>query len=208
MATSTRAGLVTLLGEWSTYTDITTDQYGDFIAWAHEEIGRRLRARVMLASETATVNSETLALPTRFAAIRSFYLGTTTRTALKVVSPENVHELIGQAASQTYPEVVAVEGNGFRFGPTFTGSATGYLLFYQKPAALVASTDTNDVLTNYPFLYVYGAMEALHMFKEDDEQADRWGQKFGALIEDINRRDAADAYSGPLMSRIPPQGIV
>jgi hypothetical protein len=56
------------------------------------------------------------------------------------------------------------------------------------------------VLTAYPYLYLYGALEALFLYLEDDNNADRYGQRFGALIDSINAEAARDTMRGPLMA--------
>jgi hypothetical protein len=51
-------------------------------------------------------------------------------------------------------------------------------------------------------------MEALSDFLEDDAGAQKWGGKFGALIEDINSRDAKDTMAGPIQAQPYPGGVV
>jgi hypothetical protein len=203
---STKAELVTAIEAFATYDQSAYIDY--FIAWAHQEITRRLRCNTLLTSADVTVSAETASLPTRFAALKRFYLDTSPRTQLTLISPEGVQDRIAQSASQTYPEVLCVEGSSFRFGPIFTGSATGKCLYYQAPATLSADGDTNTVLTAYPFLYLWGSLEALYRFMEDDNNADRYGALFGALIEDVNGKEAADAMSGPLQMQNAPQRVV
>ena len=52
--------------------------------------------------------------------------------------------------------------------------------------------------TKYPFLYLYGALEALFRYLEDDNNTDRYGGLFGALLDSINAEEAKDATRGPL----------
>jgi hypothetical protein len=209
MALATYGGLVASLGTWGTYTDLTAAEYADFVAWADEEIARRLRANVLLASASLTLSAEAISQPAGFLALKRVYLDTTPRRALQTVSAEGAMDLSAQFTADTYPTHVAVEGTLLRFAPAFTGTTTtASCLYYKRQTAMSLDADTNVVLTAYPYLYLYGAMEALHIFKEDDDQADRWGQKFGALIEDINVRDAKDTMAGPIQSRPHPGGVV
>lgn len=200
MALDTKAGLVTNLQDFSTYSDLTAANYADFITWAHQEIKRRLRANAMLASADIAVSAETASRPAGFLAFKRAYLDTSPRRKLMTASAETVMDLATQYVTQTYPEYVAVEGSLLRFGPQFSWTGTVKALYYKAPDELTDDDDTNAILLAYPYVYLFGAMEALHIFKEDDEQADRWGGKFGALIEDINNRDAKDTMSGPLQS--------
>jgi hypothetical protein len=197
VALTTLGGLKTALAAWSTYADVT-DQLDDFVAWAHQEINRRLRANVMLATADLTIIAETVSQPTGFLSFKRLYLDVTPRQRVKVTTPEEVSDIIVGSCTAQYPTHVAVEGSLLHFAPIFTGSPTGKALYYAEPDALVDDADTNVVMVRYPYLYLYGAMEALHVFKEDDDQVQVWGGRFSALIEDINTRDAADrAGSAP-----------
>lgn len=207
MSLANYAGLKASIASWATRSDLTV-QIPDFVTWAQQEIGRRLRCSILLRRATATIATETLAVPTDFAAIRAFYLETSPRRTLTVNSPEGIIDFSAAYANAPYPTDVAVEGEVFRFGPTFTGSATGLMVYYAIPAAMVADTDVNAVLTKYPMLYLFGALEALFRYLEDDDNAQVYGGQFGALIESINQTSAADAMSGPLQLRPYPGGIV
>lgn len=208
MALANYGDLKDSIASWSTYTDVE-DEIPDFVAWADAEIARKLRANVLLASASLTLSAETISQPTGFLALRRVYLDTTPRRSLTTVSPEAAMDMSVNYSAGTYPDAVAVEGTLLRFAPTFTGTTTtATCLYYKRPTALSDDADTNVVLTAYPYLYLFGALEALHRFKEDDDQAERFGSQFGALIESIKATEAADVMSGPLQSRPYPGGIV
>jgi hypothetical protein len=208
MALTTYAGLKASIADWSTYSDVTT-QIEDFVAWAHQEICRRLRANVMLASADLTLSAETISQPTGFLGFKRLYLDTTPRRRIFTASAESIMDLGAQLTAGQYPTHVATEGTLLRFGPPFTATATtGKALYWKEPTTMSADADTNVVLAKYPYLYLFGALEALHAFKEDGEMAASFGGKFGALLDDINTRDAGDTMSGPLMSMPSPGGVV
>lgn len=197
MALTTYTGLIAAIPAWATYSDVTS-YLDDFITWANQEINRRLRSSVMLASADITVSAETATPPTGFLAFRRAYLDTSPRRKLTTGSPEAVMDLSTQYMTQTYPERVALEGTLLRFGPQFTWTGTVKALYYKEMTAPSGSNATNAVMTKYPYLYLWGSLQALHTFKEDDNNADRFGGMFDDLIEDINTRDAGDAMSGEL----------
>jgi hypothetical protein len=208
MSLGTYGGLKDSIADWSTYSDLTT-QIPDFVTWAHQEICRRLRANVMLASADLTLSAETISQPTGFLGFKRLYLDTTPRRRIFTTSAESAMDLGTQFAASSYPTHVATEGTVLRFAPPFTATTTvGKGLYYKEPVALSADSDTNVVLTKYPYLYLFGSLEALHAFKEDEEMAASFGGKFGALLDDINNRDAADTMSGPLVSMPAPGGVV
>lgn len=208
MSLDTYAGLKASIADWSTYSDVTTE-IPDFVAWAHQEICRRLRANVMLATADLTLSAETVAQPTGFLGFKRVYLDTTPRRRIFTTSAESAMDLGFQMAPAQYPTHVAKEGTLLRFAPPFTGTTTvAKSLYFKKPTTLTADGDTNVVLAEYPYLYLYGSLEALHAFKEDAEMASSFGGKFGALLDDINNRDAGDSMSGPLVSMPAPGGVV
>jgi hypothetical protein len=207
MSLATYGDLKTSVASWSTYTDVSS-LLDDFCFWAHQEINRRLRANVMLASTDLTINAETISQPTGFLAFKRVYLDLSPRQRLFTVSAESAMDMSAAYGTSSYPTHIAVEGTELRFAPLFTATVTGKALYYKEATLMVADSDANAVLTKYPYLYLFGALEALHTYKEDDANAQAFGGKFGALIEDINSREAADVMSGPLQMSNPPGGVV
>lgn len=200
MSLSTYSGLKTAIAAWATRADLTS-QIPDFVTWADQEIARRVRCNAMLANIDLTVSAETIAQPTGFLGLKALYLDVTPRQFLQVISPESAFERSALVnTSVTYPDSVAVEGTNLRFSPPFSTSTTGKLLYFKRQVALSADGDTNTVLTAYPYLYLFGALEALFLYLEDDNNADRYGQRFGALIDSVNMEAARDTLRGPLMA--------
>lgn len=206
MALDTLGGLKASIAAWATRTDLT-DTIPDFIAWADQEMGRRLRSNFSLARADVAISSEFADQPADFGAIKTFRLDVTPRVKLGVTDAAVVEDLCAAQSTTTYPTVVAIEGDQFHFGPLFSSATTGKLLYFSRPAAMVADSDANAVLLRYPFLYLYGALEALFRYLEDDNNTDRYGAQFGALIESINNTEAKDAMSGPLAVQ-PGAGVV
>lgn len=208
MALTNYGELLTAIEDWSTWTGATT-QVPDFVTWAQEEIARRLRCNTMLASADLTLSAEVIAQPTGFEAFKRVYLDTTPRRRIETTSAEGAMDLAYEFASSTYPTHVAVEGTNLRFAPQFTSTTTvAKALYYKTPTVMTADADTNVIMTKYPMLYLFGALEALYRYKEDDNNADRFGAQFGALIQDINASEAKDAMSGPLQVQVAPGGVV
>lgn len=208
MALATYADLKTSIAAWATRTELTAT-LPDFVAWAHQEISRRLRANVLLTAIDLTLSAETIAQPAGFLAFKRLYLDTTPRRQLTTVSAETAMAMSAEYATSSYPTAVAVEGTLLRFAPLFSGTTTvAKALYYKAPTTLVAAGDTNVVLTKYPFLYLYGSLEALFRYIEDDNNAGIYGGQFGALIEDINAKEAGDLMSGPLQMHAYSGGVV
>lgn len=199
MSLATYAQLQASVMDWATKPGLAA-KVPDFVAWAHQEICRKLRAPVLYARADVTVNAETIAAPAGFLAAKRFYLDVSPRRVLRLTDSGILVDMTMDGVQQDYPTHFAVEGvDTLAFAPLFAGSATGKILYYKAPTTLAAEADTNVVLTRYPFLYLYGALEALFSYQEDDNNADRYGAKFGALVSSINDEEAKDALRGPLV---------
>lgn len=193
----TYADLKSRVADWATRADVTT-LVPTFIDYAHQEICRRLRASLNSFTADLTINAESVAIPDDFLAIRRLYLDTTPRRIVSVVSAEERADLTALLPASDYPTHASIEGASIVFAPVFTGSPTGKLLYWGVISGLSADTDTNVVLTKYPFLYLYGALAELYRYTEDDNASDRYQVKFDALISDINRQEASDALAGAI----------
>jgi hypothetical protein len=200
MSLSTLGELKAAIAAWATRSDLDA-RMGDFTGWAHQEICRRLRAPVLYARADVAVGGETAPAPSGFLAARRLFLDVSPRVILRQTDAATRAELCANLGPADYPSHFAIEGaDTLAFAPLFGGSATGKLLFYQAPAALAADADSNVVLARYPFLYLWGALEALYRYLEDDTNCDRYGGLFGALIDSVNAEEAADALRGPLVA--------
>lgn len=199
MSLQTYAALQAAVADWAAKTDLTA-QIPDFVAWAHQEICRRLRAPLLYARVDVTIDGESVAAPSGFLAARRFFIDATPRRLLHLTDSGQLVDLTLNMVPGAYPTHFAVEGTDtLAFAPLFNGSLTGKLLYYKAPAALAADADTNVVLTKYPFLYLYGALEALHRYLEDDNNCDRYAGLFASLLTSINDEEAKDAARGPLV---------
>lgn len=199
MSLATLGDLKASLASWATKSSLSA-QLPDFVAWAHEEICRKLRAPVLYARADVAIAGETAAAPTGFLAAKLFYIDLQPRRVLHLTDAAKLIEMTMNFGPVEYPSNFAVEGvDTLTFAPLFSGSATGKMLYYKAPAALAVDGDSNVVLAKYPFLYLYGGLEALFRYLEDDNNTDRYGAMFGGLINSVNTEEARDALRGPLI---------
>jgi hypothetical protein len=186
------------IADWATKTGLDA-QMADFVGWAHQEICRRLRAPVLHARASVALTGETLTAPDGFLAAKRLHLETTPRVVLQQTSSERLADITAQFGLAIRPSYFAVEEPAvLAFAPLFAGPVNAQILYYRAPAPLAADADTNVVLAKYPFLYLFGALEALFRYLEDDNNADRYGAQFAALLASINAEEAKDALRGPL----------
>lgn len=150
------------------------------------EINRDVRLKAMQATatlaEAATVSLGEL----RFLEMVDIYRNTSPPTVLRPTTPQAIRA--GHIASGVPREYAVVDGL-LLLNPVPDGAENLVIRYYQKLNDLSADSDENDILTNYPDIYVYGAL-AHHAMLLGDERAGGWQ----GLYEDAKRRAvAADA---------------
>jgi len=96
---------------------------------------------------------------------------------------------------QGVPNSFAVSGN-IEFDITPDQAYTIEIQYYQKPTPLSSSNTTNSVLTNYPTVYLFGALWALYIFASEEEKAEYQYGKFMDAIYGANAEADAGRY-GP-----------
>lgn len=96
-----------------------------------------------------------------------------------------------------------MEGGHFAFGPVPNATYTGKLLYYQALPFFASNDATNDLLTKYPFAYLYGALAELARFDKADEDTAVFETMFQAELADIEVAEQRDAIMGGSATPIP-----
>ncbi len=196
MSFDTYANFKTALGNWLGRASDTvnfTPYVDDMVTLGEAEIWRRVRCREMEASANLTVSAQTVALPTRYVAMRRLYLDTSDKDFLSFVTPE-VFWSTWASATSGQPRLFAIEGENLVFGPTPDGTYTGKILYYQRPTALSVSLPA--LFTNHPDLYFYAALMQAEKFMADDARVALWRECFERALAAVMMADRKDRYSG------------
>jgi hypothetical protein len=172
--------LQSAIANWLHRNDLT-ETIPDFIALTESRINRVFSARGTEneALLTATPHSEFVELPSDF--------GSPIVLWLESFVPRQ--ELILKQASEldyspieSYPNFWAVKSNQIQFDRIASDSYPLRLRYVQT--INIAATDTNYILTNYPDIYLFGALVEAAVFIRDMEQMQVWQQKLDvAMIE-------------------------
>lgn len=186
---------------WNRDTGTVTD----FIQLAHTRINLGLRTHFMQKTAALTINANRIAAPTDMAAPVRLWIDGSYDAPLRPTSPDRLLDLRARYQS-AQPLWYAIEGDTttgaenttegeyFTFGPSpGTTSYTAYLLYTRRLAALSAGGDTNIVLTRYPNLYLYLALDEAGAYSDDPRS---YGQRGEALMAEINMQARNDAHAG------------
>ena len=76
---------------------------------------------------------------------------------------------------------------------------TFQIIYWTKPAALAAGSDTNTLITNHPSLYIYSCAMYAYDWARNYEQREAASNRFVAKVEEINAIDERRRY-GPSVS--------
>src|SRR5690606_2608172 len=116
MALSNYADLKTAILSWMGRPGDTGIPTDDLIALCEAQVGRELRLRSMEARVTSTVDSQYVALPEGFLAMRNFQLNTNPVTSLSLASPEQIDSIhAGSEAGK--PRLYAIIGDEIQLAP-------------------------------------------------------------------------------------------
>lgn len=137
-----------------------------------QEINRDLRLLEMQSTQTVA-EAATVTLASDFSEIVSVYRNSDPRMTLTPTSPHVIHGMYQTTGTPSHYAVV--DGNLLLNRP---GDGTNLIIrYYAELALLSANDDTNDVLTEYPDIYLYGSLYH-HAALIGDQRINVWAQAY------------------------------
>ena len=199
MALDTFDNLVKEVVDWSHRSDLGV-KIPDFIQLAENAMYSNdievLTVRSMETISTALTAGQYLSLPANFESARS----------IRLVTGDNGGELRFQAPEQMFKQVATgrpnfftVIGNELQFDRVPDSDYTIEIQYYRKATPLSATVQTNEILTNHPSLYLFGALTAVFSYALDTEQQVKYNAMFISAIKGANKADKKGRY-GPAPS--------
>ena len=189
MALNNYANLKQSIQNFSHRTDIS-DVIDDFIDLAENKIDNTLRLRQNELRARASVTSRFLELPERFLEMRRLSLinGSVTRE-LKYKSPEAM--TIDDSSGE--PDFFTITSQ-IEFNKAPSSTMTVEMAYYARLDPLSDTNVTNNVLTDYPNLYLYGSLSELHRWARDEETANYYESVFMRELEKSNFQENRGRY--------------
>lgn len=185
--------------DWSHRGDLGT-KIPDFITLAENAMYSNdqevLTTRSMETISTALTAGQYLALPDNFESARSVRLVTGDNGGyLKFQAPEQMRKDV----SGGRPNFFTIVGNELQFDRTPDSEYTIEIQYFRKAIPLSDDNLTNEILTNHPSIYLFGALTALFSYSQDTEQQIKYNQMFIGAIKGANKADKKGRY-GPALS--------
>ncbi|MGI9308551.1 MAG: phage adaptor protein [Gammaproteobacteria bacterium] len=194
----TRAELLTIFERYLKRNDLT-DLYSDFIRMAEARINAVVRLSEMEVRSTSTPTEAFWALPDDFIEMRHIQAAVSRGDrVLEYLTPEQAdNNRLVYGSSGGY-RAYSILDNQIEIipHPTADSETVVEMFYYAKPAALANAGDTNDVVTNYPNLYLYAMLGEAALYREAAAQAEQWLNSFDAFAKQLNTRAQTARFSG------------
>ena len=201
MALSTYSELLTTIASYLNRDDLTAI-IPTFITLTENRLNRELRVRAnMVRAVTTTTSGQAFYdLPSDLIELRNITYDSSSQSfALRYLSPESVSREYGTIVSGQ-PRAYTNLGNNLKLTPTPDAAYSISINYFSQLRSLGDSTTTNDVLAEYPSLYLFGACLEGAIYLNDTEQTNRFGVVFQKALDDVKAAEDAARYSGTVMT--------
>ncbi len=201
MALSTYSELQATVANYLNRDDLTT-LIPTFITLTENRLNRelRVRANMVRATTTTTAGQAFYDLPSDLIELRNItYDNNSQSHALRYLSPESVSREYGTILSGQ-PRAYTNLGNDLKLTPEPDAAYTISINYYSQLRSLSDNVTTNDVLAEYPSLYLFGSCLEGAIYLNDTEQTNRFGSVFQKALDDVQRAEEAARYSGTVMT--------
>ena len=169
---------------------ITNARVEDYIAMCEAELSRELKIRELEGEDDALVTvsgTSTVALPADFRSIISLEFDAAPKP-LDYVSEAMMNRLYPSGGSGK-PDVYTVIGSHLRFAPVPDAAYGLYLRYYKTIPALSDSNTSNDILTKYPDVYLYGALKQALLNIMDEKRLAKIEPIYTSIVNRIKDED-------------------
>ena len=196
-----KADLVTLVESYIHRADSTVDNnIGQWIDFATARIGRDLRSQENLVSVDLTPVANPVVLPVDFRAIKviQYPADGNADISLRSVPAPTIARITNTGSS---PALYSISGFDMTVKPFQAKVFT--LTYWQEPKALVTDPDENDVLTAYPYIYLYAVLIEANAWLQDFTIRSQWVATYNGEIALTNEQSqSADVGNAPAMAGV------
>ena len=186
MSISTYLQLKTAIQNWSKRGD-TLSVLDDFIDLAESDIAANLKVRSMESTTTGLTGTSTryLTLPTGFLSMRKFRLytgGESFEIEYKAPESMNIQTAAGRPRFFTVTDQV-------EFDRVPDSDYSYDMAHFKSLPALSATNTTNDILTRFPTVYLYGSLFHFGQWAHDAAMTQQYSMLFDEAMKRANKLD-------------------
>lgn len=191
MALSNYNELQASVASWMNRSDLNA-QIVDFIAICESNIATDVRMREMLVSAdlVSVPTSDAVALPAGWLEFKSVSLA---GIPIEYVTPETLrrNKVLDTGVTHNY----SIEGGNLLINGTLSTAQTLNTQYYKRLDAL-SVTPVNFLLTQYPQVYLYGALAQASLFMIDDPRAATWESAYKSAVAKAMAANSKALISG------------
>mgnify|MGYP003630957028 FL=1 len=196
MAISTYTELKASIANFLNRDDLTAT-IPDFISLAESSINNEIRHWRMETRAETTLDGQFTGIPTDWLSTIRFHLtgnGTSSLEFMSLATIQNSRAARNDSAGT--PTNYSLNSGQFELMPTPDGEQSAILMYYAKIPTLSDSNETNWLLTNYPDIYLYGALLHSAPYLKEDERASTWAALYTAAVMRVNNASNKSTASG------------
>ncbi|HAI39219.1 MAG TPA: hypothetical protein DCM40_14400 [Maribacter sp.] len=206
MALDTYSNLKTSIANYLNRSDLTAF-LGDFILLTEARLNRELRVREMVNTDTSittVAGTQSYALPTGYLEATTIIFQSDPFCTLRFISNTDFYNKYNNSQARGKPTYFTVVGTNILLGVPPNSATTLQVNYYKKLDTLSDSNTTNTILTNYPELYLYGALAESAPFIMQDERINVWGTLYKEALKNANDTSSrGSTTSSPLQMSTP-----
>ena len=183
----------TLITEFEAYIkrSFTIDRQDTFIQLSEARIFRDLRPQENVVKTTIVPTSNLVDLPADFIDVRE--LSAKNGRRVVVLSSVGRHKLAVATSITGFPVVYSIIGDQFEVGP-ITIPAEFTLWYWFKSPALVNNTDTNILLTTFPYIWLYAMLVEGSVYIQDDTMRQVAIDTYLTEVQRVNQRASQSRF--------------
>lgn len=188
MALTTYALLKTTIANYLNRTDLTS-YLGDFITLTESRLNRELRVREMVNIDTSTTTvagTQSYSLPSGFLEASAVIYQSNPYRTLRFMANGDFYRQYNVTQTSGLPTFFTIVGEKILLGVAPDSAETLQIDFYKTLTPLSESNTTNTILTNYPELYLYGALAESSPFLMQDERLNTWAGLYKEALANAN----------------------
>lgn len=168
---------------------VTPDRVDNYISLCESELNRELKIRDLQEAQslTALAGDDYVTLPNNYQSMCAIQFDTAPYDIKPMSSRADMNAHFTNDTSR--PKAFFIFGDKIIFNCVCDGDYTLDLDYYKSIPAISSLNQTNNILTKYPDLYLYGALKQAHLHAKDNEKLTNVGTVYSNAIDRIIAAD-------------------
>jgi hypothetical protein len=137
-------------------------------------------------STTTVAGTQSYSLPSGFLEASAVIYQSNPYRTLRFMANGDFYRQYNVTQTSGLPTFFTIVGENILLGVAPDSAQTLQIDFYKTITALSESNTTNTILTNYPELYLYGALAESSPFLMQDERLNTWASLYKEALKNAN----------------------